>query len=86
MTEACLQRAMTYTHAACAGIQKDSTLTLRPKFKVVPPGHVAGVRDPQLLSLGGGGGVKGDGDRKRAEEEDRRRKVEVCICKLYISL
>jgi hypothetical protein len=57
---------MTYTHAACAGIQKDSTLTLRPKFKVVPQGHVAGVRDGEA---GGCGGVKGDGNRQRAEEE-----------------
>ena len=71
MNEACLQRAMTYTHAACAGIQKDSTLTLRPKFTVVVlPGDVAGVRDGDAGGAGGGGGVTGAGDKKRAEEEE----------------
>ena len=65
MTEACLQRAMTYTHDACAGIQKDRKLTFRPKFKSVFKGDVGGVRD-------GEGAVKNGGDREDdAEFGDR---------------
>ncbi len=65
VTEACLQRAMTYTHDACAGIQKDRNLTFRPKFKSVFKGDVGGVRD-------GEGAVKNGGDREDdAEFSDR---------------
>ena len=66
MTEACLQRAMTYTHDACAGIQKDRKLSFRPKFKGVFKGDVGGVRE-------GEGAVKNGGDR---EDDDEFGEVE----------
>ncbi len=66
MTEASLQRAMTYTHDACDGIQKDSTLSFRPKFK----GDVGGVSE-------GEGAVKNGGDREDEDEfGDREQEVD----------
>jgi hypothetical protein len=65
-------RALTYTHDACAeyvkGFQRESVLTLKPKFKEAYKGDSGVVREVEACD---GRGGRGDSDSKGAEEEEK---------------